>query len=164
MHSINGGYFLYLVAEFSLIQNRYLVTEGLNNTISICILLAVGSLGKYVTLTLEGEDILILIKVLYYGIPSTAAVTPVSDFNVEGPITFIPGSSAANRSTQCFVVDIIDDAAVENAEEFMLKLSVTSSGCKIFGDPLVNGELVLTIFDDPSHGWWNISVLNTRIK
>ena len=56
MHSINGGYFLYLVAEFSLVQNRYLVTEGLNNTISICILLAVGSLGKYVTLTLEGED------------------------------------------------------------------------------------------------------------
>ena len=93
---------------------------------------------------------------MYYGIPSTAAVTPVSDFNVEGRIIFIPGSSAANSSTHCFVVNIIDDGAVENTEEFMLKLSVTSSGCKIFGDPLVNGEVMLTIFDDPSHGRWNL--------
>ena len=44
----------------------------------------------------------------------------------------------------------------------MLKLTVTSSGCKIFGDPLVNGEVMLTIFDDPSNG--RCSIKNVEIK
>ena len=43
------------MAEFSVLQKQYFVTEGLNKTISICILLAVGNLGKSVTLTLESE-------------------------------------------------------------------------------------------------------------
>ena len=45
-------------------------------------------------------------------------------------------------------MDIIDDGAVEDTEEFMLMLTVTSSGCTIIGD----GEVMLTIFDNPSNG------------
>lgn len=42
-------------AEFSLSESRYIVTEGINSTITICIVLNVGYLEKSVLLTLENE-------------------------------------------------------------------------------------------------------------
>ena len=40
-------------AQFSLKENRFIVTEGVNNTILICIVLKAGHLEKAVLLTLE---------------------------------------------------------------------------------------------------------------
>lgn len=42
-------------AEFSLSESRYIVTEGINSTITICVVLNVGYLEKSVLLTLENE-------------------------------------------------------------------------------------------------------------
>eukprot|EP00731_Ephydatia_muelleri_P002076 Em0001g2076a len=104
-------------AQFSLKENRFIVTEGVNNTILICIVLKAGHLEKAVLLTLEN-----------------GANDPARDYRVEGPIVFPAGSSAADNTTQCAVVDIINDESVEDTEEFIIILTPQSAGCKIFGD------------------------------
>lgn len=76
----------------------------------------------------------------------------MANYNVKGPIQFEPGSSAIDNSTQCFIVDIINDDIVEDTEVFILKLSVNSSGCSIFGHPPSNAEAEITIFDDLTDG------------
>ena len=53
IHYIQKIYFL--DAEFSLKVNRFVVTEGINSTITVCIVLNVGYLEKAVLLTLESE-------------------------------------------------------------------------------------------------------------
>ena len=40
-------------AEFSLSESRYIVTEGVNSTITICVVMNVGYLEKSVLLTLD---------------------------------------------------------------------------------------------------------------
>ena len=76
----------------------------------------------------------------------------LANYNVERPITFQPGSSAADNSTQCFIVDIINDDIVEDTQKIILRLTVMSSGCSIFGNSSSDGEVELTIFDDPTDG------------
>ena len=75
-----------------------------------------------------------------------------TDYRVEGPIVFQAGSSAAENSTQCIAVDIINDEDIEGTEEFVLTLTPKSTGCKLFGDPLVSGSLHLAIIDNPANG------------
>ena len=74
------------------------------------------------------------------------------DYKVDGPIVFRPGSSDSNKSTECFIVNIIDDDIVEGTKVFILNLSVNSSGCRIVGDPSSNADTELTIIDDPTDG------------
>ena len=74
------------------------------------------------------------------------------DYKVDGPIVFLPGSSDNDKSTECFIVNIIDDDIVEGTKVFILNLTVNSSGCRIAGDPPSNGEVELTIIDDPTDG------------
>ena len=45
----------YLGAELSFIENAYEVTEGLNSTISVCVILKHGYLAKPVKLILESQ-------------------------------------------------------------------------------------------------------------
>eukprot|EP00731_Ephydatia_muelleri_P037226 Em0422g2a len=120
------------VATFSLVENRFMSTEGVNSTVLMCILLSIGSLEKTVTMSMENEG------------------TSVMDYKVDGPIVFLPGSSDNDKSTECFIVNIIDDDIVEGTEVFILNLTVNSSGCRIVGDPSSSGEVELTIIDDPT--------------
>ncbi|KAL5516874.1 hypothetical protein EMCRGX_G002306 [Ephydatia muelleri] len=128
------------MATFSLVENRFMSTEGVNSTVLMCILLSIGSLEKTVTMSMENE-----------------VGTSVMDYKVDGPIVFLPGSSDNDKSTECFIVNIIDDDIVEGTEVFILNLTVNSSGCRIVGDPSSSGEVELTIIDDPTDvitiGW-----------
>ena len=140
--------FAFLGAEFILIGNAFVVTEGLNNTISVCVLLTVGHLAKPVELFLQSEkcNVQKLIKLLF----NTYCITgvPLKDYSIEGSIIFQSGSSAAQNATQCFVVDIINDDIVEDTEQFQLILNVTSTYCTVSGMSQVN----ITIKEDPTDG------------
>ena len=72
----------------------------------------------------------------------------LTDYSIAGSIIFQPGSSAAINTTQCFVLNIINDDIVENTEQFLLKLNVASSYCTVSGEAEVN----LTIIEDPADG------------
>ncbi|KAL5516904.1 hypothetical protein EMCRGX_G002348 [Ephydatia muelleri] len=137
------------MATFSLVENRFMATEGVNSTVLMCILLSNGSLEKAVTLSMESE------------------VGPsVMDYKVDGPIVFLPGSSDNDKSTECFIVNIINDDIVESTKVFILNLSVNSSGCRIAGDPSSNADTELTIIDDPTDvitiGWSRSSYVITE--
>ena len=54
---------IFLDAEFSLKVNRFVVTEGINSTITVCIVLNVGYLEKAVLLTLESEGYIFNVRV-----------------------------------------------------------------------------------------------------
>ena len=81
-----------------------------------------------------------------------AAGRAVTDYQVQGPIIFKPGSSAAVNSTQCFIVDIINDEIVEATETFILKLAMESGIGTILG---IHQEVELTINDDLTDGRFN---------
>ena len=81
-----------------------------------------------------------------------SANDPARDYRVEGPIVFPAGSSAADNTTQCVVVDIINDEIVEDAEEFLIILTPQSAGCKIFGDLAIGSYLHLVIINNPTDG------------
>ena len=49
-------------------------------------------------------------------------------------------------------MDIINDNIVEDTQVIILRLTVTSSGCAISGNSSSDGEVELTIFDDPADG------------
>lgn len=76
----------------------------------------------------------------------------MTDYRIEGPIVFQAGSSSADNTTQCVVLDIVNDENVEDTEEFLIILTPRSTGCKIFGDLAVSGSLQLVIFDNPANG------------
>lgn len=74
------------------------------------------------------------------------------DYRIDGPIVFPAGNSAAKNSTQCIVVEIIDDENVEDTEQFLLILTPRSTGCTLYGDPSVSGSLHLEVIDNPTYG------------
>ena len=81
-----------------------------------------------------------------------SANDPARDYRVEGPIVFPAGSSVADNSTQCVVVNIINDESVEDTEEFWIILTPQSAGCKIFGDVVTGSYLHLIIINNPTDG------------
>ena len=81
-----------------------------------------------------------------------SANDPARDYRVEGPIVFPAGSSAAENTTQCVVMDIINDEIVEDTEEFLIILTPQSVGCKIFGDLAIGSYLHLVIINNPTDG------------
>ena len=70
---------------------------------------------------------------------------------VKWPITFQPGNSAADNSTQCFVLSIINDDIVEDTQEVFLRLTALSSGC-IISNSSSDRKVEIIIFDDPTDG------------
>ena len=81
-----------------------------------------------------------------------SANDPAKDYRVEGPIVFPARSYAADNTTQCVVVDIINDEIVEDTEEFLIILTPQSAGCKIFGDLAIGSYLHLVIINNPTDG------------
>ena len=71
---------------------------------------------------------------------------------VKWPITFQPGNSAADNSTQCFVLEIINDDIVEDTQEVFLRLIALSSGCIIYNNSSPDRKVEIIIFDDPTDG------------
>ena len=88
-----------------------------------------------------------------------SAENSVANYNVEGPIIFQPGSSENDNSTQCFIVNITNDDIVEDTQVIILRLTVMSSGCAISGNSSSDGEVELTIFDDPADGKANSNII-----
>ena len=142
---------IFSVAQFSFVERQHVVTEGINSTVSMCTVLSDGSLEKTVTLTLESEGNKTQLIYNVSDVLSMLGGTLASDYRVKAPIIFQPGSSSAEKTTYCFVVDIMNDDIVEDTEKYNLRLNVTSSGCTVSSDPSM-AVVELTIFDDYTDG------------
>ena len=74
--------------------------------------------------------------------------TANQDFSSETfSLTFLLGETIGS-TPRCALINILDDAIVENVEEFSVELSSTSQVLQTINTTSVN----ITIFEDPSDG------------